>query len=316
MKKISLVLALLLIFSLLASCNEGDTPPENTTTAVTTTAATTDATTVATTYPPDLKTTSAFDDIEIKAGTDVYDIFKKLVDDPNVIRFGNNFMFTNSNYENVVIQFNSDNDKIIRMEKYPWTSAKDLSGLKNGMPIFDVVALIGLPVSDGINLSLVFKTPEGDRTIRFILKGAYHGTNMYLSDPTFPKADESMILTTSAFDKFDLKPGPIPIGFFKAVSEEDPAVVAYTRGYNGLNFIFFTNTDKEIVVVELDGTHSEIVRVEKYSWRTAERYAEYNKDMSIYEMVELLGMPSCISGSGFITLDYETPAGIMSLYPR
>jgi len=37
MKKISLVLALLLIFSLLASCNEGDTPPEVTTTAATTT---------------------------------------------------------------------------------------------------------------------------------------------------------------------------------------------------------------------------------------------------------------------------------------
>jgi len=36
MKKISLVLALLLIFSLLASCNEGDTPPEVTTTAATT----------------------------------------------------------------------------------------------------------------------------------------------------------------------------------------------------------------------------------------------------------------------------------------
>ena len=41
MKKIALILALLLIFSLLASCNEGDTPPEVTTTAVTTTAATT-----------------------------------------------------------------------------------------------------------------------------------------------------------------------------------------------------------------------------------------------------------------------------------
>jgi len=40
MKKISLVLALLLIFSLLASCNEGDTPPEVTTTAETTTTAT------------------------------------------------------------------------------------------------------------------------------------------------------------------------------------------------------------------------------------------------------------------------------------
>ncbi|MBE6597079.1 MAG: hypothetical protein E7641_05350 [Ruminococcaceae bacterium] len=39
MKKISLVLALLLIFSLLASCNEGDTPPEVTTTVATTTAA-------------------------------------------------------------------------------------------------------------------------------------------------------------------------------------------------------------------------------------------------------------------------------------
>ena len=43
MKKIALVLALLLIFSLLASCNEGDTPPEVTTTVATTTAATTTA---------------------------------------------------------------------------------------------------------------------------------------------------------------------------------------------------------------------------------------------------------------------------------
>ncbi len=43
MKKLSLALALLLIFSLLVSCNKGDTPPEVTTTAATTTAATTAA---------------------------------------------------------------------------------------------------------------------------------------------------------------------------------------------------------------------------------------------------------------------------------
>ena len=54
MKKIALALALLLIFSLLASCNEGDTPPENTTTAATTTAATTTvATTTALPEPDD-----------------------------------------------------------------------------------------------------------------------------------------------------------------------------------------------------------------------------------------------------------------------
>ncbi len=50
MKKIALAIALLLIFSLLASCNEGDNTPETTTTAATTTEpATTTTTTAATT---------------------------------------------------------------------------------------------------------------------------------------------------------------------------------------------------------------------------------------------------------------------------
>ncbi|MBE6597271.1 MAG: hypothetical protein E7641_06325 [Ruminococcaceae bacterium] len=62
MKKIALALALLLIFSLLASCNEGDTPPENTTTVATTTAATT---TVATTTTTTAVTTQALNKYSI-----------------------------------------------------------------------------------------------------------------------------------------------------------------------------------------------------------------------------------------------------------
>ena len=84
MKKISLALALLLIFSLLASCNEGDTPPEVTTTVATTTAAatttgstttavtTTAATTTAVTTPLDSRYSFDQDIKVIASGRTIY----------------------------------------------------------------------------------------------------------------------------------------------------------------------------------------------------------------------------------------------------
>ncbi|MBE6596103.1 MAG: hypothetical protein E7641_00375 [Ruminococcaceae bacterium] len=147
MKKISLALALLLIFSLLASCNEGDTPPEVTTTAATTTATTTTVvtTTVATTTGRNINTTSALDNIELKAEMDAAEIRSLIKDDPAVIHLPHYNIFTNSNMESVVIKYDANYTKIQRVEKYPMVSERDFSLVKDGMSIFEVVEALGAP---------------------------------------------------------------------------------------------------------------------------------------------------------------------------
>jgi len=96
MKKIALALALLLIFSLLASCNEGDDTPD-----VTTTAATTTATTVATTTAKPEPT----DGITVGMRNDI--VLERL--DDYVIEYGtgslscSHLYFVDSNGDNVVV---------------------------------------------------------------------------------------------------------------------------------------------------------------------------------------------------------------------
>ncbi|MBE6597076.1 MAG: hypothetical protein E7641_05335 [Ruminococcaceae bacterium] len=99
MKKIALALALLLIFSLLASCNEGDTPPEVTTTAETTTAATTTvATTTAKPEPTD----------GITVGMSREEALLIVWHQWECLTVGNVFYFIDSNGENVVLVLSDD----------------------------------------------------------------------------------------------------------------------------------------------------------------------------------------------------------------
>ena len=79
-------------------------------------------------------------------------------------------MFTNSNNENVIIQYDYNTNKILRIEKYARVSSDRYPELQTGMTLWQVVEMIGLPIGSAPtsgSSQLIFATPDGYRALMY-----------------------------------------------------------------------------------------------------------------------------------------------------
>ena len=79
-----------------------------------------------------------------------------------------------------------------------------------------------------------------------------------------------------------------------------------------MNYEFYKNADGKSVVVKLDSDHKEAVETKCFDsvTPTEETFAKIEKGMSVYEVVELVGLPARSVTFGICSTDFDSEDGV------
>ena len=79
-----------------------------------------------------------------------------------------------------------------------------------------------------------------------------------------------------------------------------------------LNYAFYESSNEVAVVAKLDHDKKEVVEIKEFDTviPTAQTFSKIERGMSVYEVVELVGLPTRSVTFGFASTDFETDDGV------